>query len=162
MNIENDPGRRQTVPAYFPKACLDIPEIVHQVGQDDGIERSGYRAEVMGFGMNEFEPGMPFPGAGYHPLREIYSDPPGRDQRREQVPFGAPYFEYPFPFRDDFTEQLDNPSMIIRTEALRRKAPREGVPVGRSLPVVLCHGSGTCGHNRMPFSRILRIMCQSL
>ena len=72
---------------------LDVPEVVHEIRQNDVIELLVKRRKIVGIRMHKLQVRILFLCAANHFFREIDPHSTGRHQRSEQVSLGTAYFE---------------------------------------------------------------------
>ena len=83
VEVDNQACGRVTQPAHLLEGDLDVPDIIHQVREDDDVELLVQAGKVVRVRPDEFEIRMARTGALQHLLREVDANAAGRFERGE-------------------------------------------------------------------------------
>src|SRR5262249_6426557 len=120
---------------------LDVPHVVDEVRQDDGVERLG-QLEVVSIGDHEAQLGVPPFGPRDHLLRKIEADANRRSERREEVPPSAPDLEDAGADRnEELIDVSETPLVVPAPPGPRVETARESIPMRLALAAIPPRGS---------------------
>ena len=129
MRISREPGR--VTRFSWPKADLDVPQVVDQVGQDDDVEGlASMQVERVRVGLDEVQLRVPSRGAAQHRARKIHAQAERRLQRGQQVALATADLEHALVRGDQRAIHLGQ-ARVIGARPVRgaREAGRDVVPV---------------------------------